>query len=55
MTSLPDLQVTVDSAPEPGLIRPAIEAALAGRSWPAGPEATIAAAVAAATRGEQPR
>ncbi len=41
-----DLRVEVDAAPEPGLLRPAIGAALAGRSWPAGPEAVIAQAVA---------
>ncbi|HET6968120.1 MAG TPA: hypothetical protein VFI44_07575 [Ornithinibacter sp.] len=43
-----DLRVTVGAVPEPGLLRPAIEAALAGRPWPPGPEATVAAAVAAA-------
>ncbi len=32
--------------PTPGLLRPAIEAALAGRAWPAGPEAAVAQAVA---------
>jgi hypothetical protein len=42
-----DLRVTVGSEPEPGFLRPAIEAALAGRPWPPGPEAQIAAAVAA--------
>lgn len=46
-----DLRLTVDAAPDPGLLRPAIEAALAGRSWPPGPEARVAAAVAAAVRG----
>lgn len=45
-----DLRVNVDAQPEPGLLRPAIEAALAGRSWPPGPEAQVAAAVAAAVR-----
>lgn len=49
-----DLHVTVDVEPEPGLLRPAIEAALAGRPWPAGPEALVAAAVAAAVRGSAP-
>ena len=48
MTRPLDLAVTVDSVPDPGLLRPAIEAALAGRSWPAGPEARIARAVAEA-------
>ena len=46
-----DLSVSVDGEPEPGLLRPAIEAALAGRPWPPGPEAQVAAAVAAAVRG----
>ena len=46
-----DLRVSVDVGPEPGLLRPAIEAALAGRPWPPGPEAQVAAAVAAAVQG----
>ncbi len=46
-----DLRVSVDVEPEPGLLRPAIEAALSGRPWPPGPEAQVAAAVAAAVRG----
>ena len=46
-----DLRVSVDVEPEPGLLRPAIEAALAGRPWPTGPEAQVAAAVAAAVQG----
>jgi hypothetical protein len=46
-----DLRVSLDIEPEPGLLRPAIEAALAGRPWPPGPEAQIAEAVAAAVRG----
>lgn len=41
-----DLRVEVDAVPEPGLLRPAVEAALAGRAWPAGPEAAVAQAVA---------
>ena len=41
-----ELHVRVDQMPEPGLLRPAIEAALAGRAWPDGPEATVARAVA---------
>ena len=49
-----DLRVTVDVEPEPGLLRPAIEAALTGRPWPPGPEAQVAAAVAAAVRGSAP-
>ncbi|MEO6998302.1 MAG: hypothetical protein ABI112_09490 [Terracoccus sp.] len=53
MTQPLDLQVAVESAPEPGLLRPAIAAALAGRPWPEGPEAQVAAVVAAAVRGRQ--
>lgn len=45
-----DLRLSVPVEPTPGLLRPAIEAALAGRPWPPGPEATIAAAVVAAVR-----
>lgn len=45
-----DLRVHVDSEPQPGLLRPAIEAALADRPWPPGPESQVAAAVAAAVR-----
>ncbi|MFR9778036.1 hypothetical protein ACL02O_18530 [Micromonospora sp. MS34] len=41
-----DIQVTVDQPPEPGLLRAAIAAALAGRAWPDGPEAAVARAVA---------
>lgn len=44
----PHLSVTVDTEPAPGLLRPAIEAALAGRAWPGGPEAAIGAEVARA-------
>lgn len=40
------LRVEVDAAPEPGLVRPAIEARLRGAPWPAGPEAVVAQAVA---------
>ena len=48
------LSVTVDAVPEPGLLRPAVEAALAGRPWPAGPEATVAEAVRAAVLRTRP-
>jgi hypothetical protein len=54
MTRPQDLGVEVDAVPDAGLLRPAIEAALAGRGWPPGPEAVIARAVAdaaAATAG----
>ena len=51
MTQPLDLRVAVDTVPEPGFLRPAIEAALAGRAWPPGPEAQIAAAVVAAMPG----
>jgi hypothetical protein len=46
--SWPDvsIKIAVEAMPEPGLLRPAIEAALAGRAFPGGPEATIAQAVA---------
>jgi hypothetical protein len=47
-----DLVVNVATEPLPGLIRPAIEADLAGRAWPSGPEAQIAAAVGTAVRAE---
>jgi hypothetical protein len=43
-----ELTVTVDTEPSPGLLRPAIEAALANRPWPAGPERDVAVAVAEA-------
>lgn len=42
------MRVEVATAPEPGLVRPAIEARLAGVPWPAGPEAVVANAVAVA-------
>ena len=48
------IDVHVDTAPEPGLIRPAIEAAVAGRHTPPGPEATLVGAVAAAVRQHRP-
>lgn len=47
--SVPRLSVAVDAVPEPGLLRPAVEAVLAGRAWPPGPERTVAEAVRAAT------
>jgi len=46
----PDLRVEVASPPEPGLLRPAIEAALAGRGFAPGPESDVARAVADAVR-----
>jgi hypothetical protein len=49
-----DLHVDVDSTPEPGLLRPAIEAALTGRPWPDGPEAAIAQAVAEHAKVSRP-
>ncbi len=54
MTQPLDLRVDVDTVPEPGLLRPAIEAALAVRPWPPGPEAQIAAAVSAAVGARAP-
>jgi len=50
MTHLDRLDVSVDSTPDPGLLRPTMEAALSGRALPQGPEATIASSVAAAVR-----
>lgn len=50
MTAPQNLHVRVDRAPEPGLLRPAIAAVLAGRPWPTGPEAAIARAVAEAAQ-----
>jgi hypothetical protein len=46
--ALPDLRVAVSTTPEPGLLRPAIEAALAGRGFAAGPERDVGRAVAEA-------
>lgn len=54
MSSPADLSVTVDAVPSPGLLRPAIEAALAGRPWTEGPEAAVAAAVADAVNAARP-
>jgi hypothetical protein len=45
------LHVEVAAPPEPGLLRPAIEAALTGRPFPGGPEAQVASAVAAYVEG----
>jgi hypothetical protein len=50
-TPVPDLRVETSEIPEPGLLRPAIEAALAGRPFPAGPESTVGHAVADAVAG----
>jgi len=50
MTHLDRLDVTVDSTPDPGLLRPTMEAALHDRALPHSPEATIAASVAAEVR-----
>jgi hypothetical protein len=46
MTDIDRLDVHVDSAPNPGLIRSRIEAALAGRPGEPGPERAIGQAVA---------
>jgi hypothetical protein len=48
MSDIDRLDVHVDSAPHPGLIRPRIEAALAGRASAPSPEQAIGQAVAAA-------
>jgi hypothetical protein len=45
MSDIGRLDVSVDSAPEPGLLRPVIEAVLAGRATTPGPEQAIALAV----------
>ncbi|HEY5148255.1 MAG TPA: hypothetical protein VIJ23_00215 [Mycobacterium sp.] len=57
---IPRLDVNVDGAPIPGLIRPNIEAALVGRALSGGPEAALALAIAKAvtasttTGGDRP-
>lgn len=51
MNDIDRLDVQVDSAPHPGLIRSRIEAALAGRASDPGPEWAIGEAVAAAMTG----
>ncbi len=48
MTDIGRIDVHVDSAPHPGLIRSRIEAALTGRATEPGPERAIGDAVAAA-------
>jgi hypothetical protein len=48
-----EVRVEVGEAPEPGLLRAAIEARLSGRAWPRGPEATVADAVARAVAGSE--
>lgn len=55
MSAPRDLTVDVAVEPIPGLLRPAIEAVLAGHAWPDGPEATIAQAVAHAARPAESR
>lgn len=45
MTDISRLDVHVDSAPHPGLIRSRIESALAGRATEPGPERAIGQAV----------
>ncbi len=45
MSDIDRLDVEVDAAPHPGLLRPTLEAALAGRATGSGPEASIAHAV----------
>ena len=44
------LRIVTRRAPTPALLRPAIEARLADRPWPDGPEAAVADAVARAVR-----
>jgi hypothetical protein len=50
MTDIVRIDVHVDSAPHPGLIRSRVEAALAGRATESGPERAIGDAVAAAVK-----
>ena len=45
---VPPLRVAVATAPDPHLLRVAIETRLRGAAWPAGPERTVADAVVAA-------
>jgi hypothetical protein len=49
------LRVEVATAPDAGLVRPAIEARLRGAPWPAGPEAVVAQAVADAVAAQVAR
>jgi hypothetical protein len=51
MNDIDRLDVDVDSAPHPGLIRSRIEAVLAGRASEPGPEQVIGQAVASAVAG----
>ncbi len=51
---IPGLRVVVSVDANPFLLRPAIEAALAGRPWIAGAEADVAQVVARAVRRSQP-
>jgi hypothetical protein len=51
MTDISRLDVHVDSAPHPGLIRSRIESVLAGRATEPGPEQAIGHAVADAVTG----
>jgi hypothetical protein len=46
------LRVDVAARPDPYLLRTAISARLAGRSWPAGPEMAVADAVASAVAAQ---
>ncbi len=49
---LSSIRVVVDRPPDPFLLGPAIEARIAGRPWPVGPEAEVADAVARAIDAE---
>jgi len=46
MTAIARLDVHVDAEPLPGLLRPAIDAALSARPFPTGPEHVIGGVVA---------
>lgn len=51
---IPGLRVVVSADANPFLLRPAIEAVLAGRPWIPGAEADVAEVVARAVGGWQP-
>jgi hypothetical protein len=53
VTRIPKVEVRVTAPPDPHLLRAAIAARMAGRPWPAGPEAQVAEAVHQAAGGER--
>jgi hypothetical protein len=52
-TRIPTVEVRVATAPDPHLLRAAVEARLDGRPW-SGPEAAVADAVRRAVEGSGP-